>query len=144
VRCSALKPALVALAAAALLPAGALAANPHGGGPPPKTTTAATTTASTTTTTATTEQHHGRGPSGGHGRQNGVHRTARGVVQSVGEGIVVIRQLDGSAVQVPYDAKTHFFVNGRRAKPGDVKAGYVLVASWRAGKPATTLHFLRG
>jgi hypothetical protein len=66
-----------------------------------------------------------------------------GVVQAVIPALVVVKQLDGSAVSVPYDKRTRISVNGKIVKIGEVKAGEVLDASWMAGKPATTLRFLR-
>ncbi len=88
----------------------------------------------------------------GHGRQTttattvtspGSALTVQGVVQAVSPSTVLVKQLDGSAVIVPVDRRTQVFVNGRPAAWGDVKPGFVLIASWQAGKPATALHFLR-
>ncbi|HEY4346222.1 MAG TPA: hypothetical protein VGM80_01435 [Gaiellaceae bacterium] len=70
-------------------------------------------------------------------------QTAQGVVQTVTPAVVVIKQLDGKAVSVPYDKKTHFFLDRKPTRVGEVKAGFVLVAAWTAGKPATTLRFVR-
>ena len=67
----------------------------------------------------------------------------QGVVQSETAAVVVVRQLDGTTVNVPYDKKTQFFIDGKKAGADEVRSGYVLVASWSAGKPATTLRFLR-
>ena len=73
-----------------------------------------------------------------HGKQ-----TAQGVVQSVTAKAVALTQLDGTTVSVPIDRHTVLFVNGRRAELAAVKPGFVLDASWIAGKAATVLRFLR-
>ena len=65
-------------------------------------------------------------------------------MQSVGSTTVVVKQLDGSAVTVPVDRRTtQVFVNNKHAQWTDVKPGYVLSATWKAGKPAPTLRFSR-
>jgi hypothetical protein len=88
----------------------------------------------------------------GHGRQATTPTTVtspgsalavQGVVQAVSPSTVLVKQLDGSAVIVPVDRRTQVFVNGRPAAWADVKPGFVLIASWQAGKAATALHFLR-
>jgi hypothetical protein len=88
----------------------------------------------------------------GHGRQGTTATTVsspgsalavQGVVQSVSASAVLVKQLDGSAVIVPVDRRTQVFVNGKTAGWGDVKPGFVLIASWQAGRPASALHFLR-
>ncbi len=119
---------LVAPAAALADKPGSPPAQSHGGNPShgAPTTTTTTTTATTTTTPAV-----------------GSAQSARGVVQTVSSVAVVVRQLDGSAVIVPIDRKTHVFVNNKLTQWDDVRPGFVLVASWKAGKPATTLRFLR-
>ena len=74
----------------------------------------------------------------------GSSQAAQGIVQSVSGGSVVVKQLDGSTVTVPVDRKgTQVFVNNRHAQWSDVKPGYVLTASWKAGKPAPTLRITR-
>ena len=74
----------------------------------------------------------------------GSSQGAQGVVQSVGSTSVVVKQLDGSAVTVPVDRRTtQVFVNNKHAQWTDVKPGYVLSATWKAGKPAPTLRFSR-
>jgi hypothetical protein len=88
----------------------------------------------------------------GHGRavttvttvsSPGATLAVQGVVQAVSASTVLVKQLDGSAVIVPIDRRTQVYVNGRSAAWGDVKPGFVLIASWQAGKPATALRFLR-
>ena len=70
--------------------------------------------------------------------------SAQGVVQSVGSTTLVVRQLDGSTVTVPFDRRsTQFYVDNKHAQWTDVKPGYVLSATWKAGKPAPTLRFSR-
>jgi hypothetical protein len=74
----------------------------------------------------------------------GSSQSAQGVVQSVSSTAIVVRQLDGSTVTVPVDRRTtQLFVDNRRAQWSDLKPGYVLSASWKAGKPAPTLRFSR-
>ncbi len=74
----------------------------------------------------------------------GSSQGAQGVVQSVGSTSVVVKQLDGSVVTVPVDRRTtQVFVNNKHAQWTDVKPGYVLSATWKAGKPAPTLRFSR-
>ena len=82
----------------------------------------------TTTTTATPGSSQG----------------AQGVVQSVGSATVVVKQLDGSVVTVPVDRRTtQVFINNKHAQWIDVKPGYVLSATWKAGRPVPTLRFSR-
>ena len=45
----------------------------------------------------------------------GVTVSVQGVVQSVSPSTVLVKQLDGSAVIVPVDKTTQFFVNGKPA-----------------------------
>jgi hypothetical protein len=94
---------------------------------------------------------HSKGPND-HSRKSPVStvshptsgkQTVQGVVQSVGSGAVVVRQLDGAAVAVPFDRKTKITVDGRSARIVDVKPGFVLVVTWKAGRPVPTLRFLR-
>src|SRR4051794_30265644 len=63
----------------------------------------------------------------------GSNQRVQGVVQSLTLAAVVVKQLDGTTVNVPFDRKTVFFVNRKPAHPADVKPGYVLVATWKAG-----------
>jgi hypothetical protein len=70
-------------------------------------------------------------------------QSVQGVVQSVAPSTVVVRELDGTIVGVPIGARTKVTVDGKSARIGDVKPGYVLVATWKAGQPAPTLRFLR-
>jgi len=69
--------------------------------------------------------------------------SVQGVVQSVTPSTVVVRELDGTIVGVPISGRTKVTVDGKPARIGDVKPGYVLVATWKAGQPAPTLRFLR-
>lgn len=119
---------IAALLAAVALPAGALAAGSPGTGSHDHTSPVATKQAKPAPAP----------PSAASGRQS-----VQGVVQSLTPAAIVVKQLDGTTVSVPYDKKTHFFIEGKKAEVGDVKSGYVLVASWNAGKAATTLRFLR-
>jgi hypothetical protein len=88
-----------------------------------------------TTTTATTTAATTAPP--------GSSLSARGIVQSVSTSTVVVKQLDGSVVSVPVDRRTHVFVNNKPTQWTDVRPGFVLVASWKAGKPAPILRFVR-
>ena len=66
-----------------------------------------------------------------------------GIVQSVSAGTVVLRELDGSTVSVPVGSSTHVFVDGKRAKLGDVKPGFIASASVegrQAGSGARCVH----
>jgi hypothetical protein len=67
----------------------------------------------------------------------------QGVVQSVSASAVSVRLLDGTPSSVPYDKKTEVLVNGKTGRITDVRPGFVLVASWKAGKQATMLRFVR-
>jgi hypothetical protein len=69
-------------------------------------------------------------------------QTVQGVVQAVVAGAVVLRELDGSSVRVPVSPKTRVFVDGKRALLGDVEAGYVVIASWKARNPTSDLQAL--
>jgi hypothetical protein len=73
----------------------------------------------------------------------GSSQSAQGVVQSVSPSAVVVKQLDGKTITVPVDRKSQVFVNNKTAHWADVRPGFVLAASWKAGKPATTLRFVR-
>jgi hypothetical protein len=91
----------------------------------------------------------GKGPQAGkRGNQgapanSGITVSVQGVVQAVSSSTVLVKQLDGSAVVVPIDGTTHVYVNGKPAHWGEVKRGFVLIASWQSGRPAGTLRFLR-
>ena len=65
---------------------------------------------------------------------------AHGIVQSVGAKVVVVRELDGSSVDVPVAPSTRVFVDARRASLADVRPGFVASASWKAGKAAAQLQ----
>ena len=67
----------------------------------------------------------------------------QGVVQSVSGSAVLVRQLDGSTVTVAIDRGTKISVNSRFGKISDVKPGFVLVTTVKAGQPASVLRFLR-
>jgi hypothetical protein len=69
-------------------------------------------------------------------------QSVQGVVQAVVAGAVVLRELDGSSVRVPVGPKTRVFVDGKRALLGDVEAGYVVIASWKARNPTSDLQAL--
>jgi hypothetical protein len=66
--------------------------------------------------------------------------SARGIVQSVAAKAIVLRELDGTMVRVPVAPSTHVFLNGQRATLSVAQPGLVALASWKAGKPATSLQ----
>ena len=66
-----------------------------------------------------------------------------GVVQSVSGSGVSVKRLDGSSVTVPVERNTRVTIDGKPARLTDVRPGFVLSATWQAGKPATTLRFVR-
>jgi len=67
----------------------------------------------------------------------------QGVVQSVSISAVNVRQLDGSTVSVAIDRRTKITIGGRPGRITEVKPGFVLVTTVKAGQPASTLRFLR-
>jgi hypothetical protein len=67
-------------------------------------------------------------------------QTARGVVQSVSVRAVVLKQLDGSSVRVPVDARTRVFLDAKPAALRAVKPGFLVVAKWEAGKASQELQ----
>ena len=69
--------------------------------------------------------------------------SVQGVVQSVGASTVIVKQLDGSTVSVGIGKSTHVTVDGHPGKISDVKPGFVLVTTVKAGQPASALRFLR-
>ena len=69
--------------------------------------------------------------------------SVQGVVQSVVGSTVIVRQLDGSSVSIGLGKSTHITVDGRPGKISDVKPGFVLVTTIKAGQPTSTLRFLR-
>jgi len=69
-------------------------------------------------------------------------RSGQGIVLSVSARAVVLKELDGSTVSVPVDAKTRVLVDGKPASLRAVKPGFVAVAKWRAGKATQELQAL--
>jgi hypothetical protein len=67
-------------------------------------------------------------------------RSGQGIVQSVSARAVVLKELDGSTVSVPVDAKTRVLVDGKPASLRAVKPGFVVVAKWKAGKATQELQ----
>ncbi len=66
--------------------------------------------------------------------------THRGIVRVVSANAVVLRELDGSTVTVPVNAKTRVLIDGKPGSLDDVKPGFVAVATWQAGKSARVLQ----
>ena len=76
---------------------------------------------------------HGKPPTTpGHGAPSS--GSANGIAQTVGSTSVVLTQLDGSTVSISVVQSTRVYVNGSHATLGDVKPGFVISASWVAGK----------
>ena len=69
--------------------------------------------------------------------------SVQGVVQSAGGSAVVVKQLDGSTVSVGISRNTHITVDGHPSRVSDVKPGFVLVTTVKAGQAASTMRFLR-
>jgi hypothetical protein len=92
---------------------------------------------------ALADSPHSNSGKGSVSNRGGETQTVHGVVQAISTSVVFVRQLDGSAFSIAIDRKTRITVNGRSAKISDVKAGYILVATWRVGQPAAVLRFLR-
>ena len=68
--------------------------------------------------------------------------SGRGIVLSVSARAVVLKELDGSTVSVPVDAKTRVLVDGQPASLRAVKPGFVVFAEWRAGNATRELQAL--
>ncbi len=66
--------------------------------------------------------------------------TGQGIVQSVSARAVVLKELDGSTLRVPVDAKTRVLIDGKPASLRAVKPGFVAVANWKAGKATQELQ----
>jgi hypothetical protein len=64
----------------------------------------------------------------------------RGIVRLVSAKAVVLKELDGSTVTVPVDAKTRVLVDGKPGSLDEVKPGFVAVATWQAGQAARVLR----
>ena len=67
----------------------------------------------------------------------------QGVVQSVSGSAVIVRQLDGSSVSVGINRNTRVTIDRHSGKISEVKPGFVLVTTVKAGQPASTMRFLR-
>ena len=108
---------------------------------------AATLAAAALASSAPALAQSGKGPVKSTTQTTGSHSApvvrVQGVVQSVSASAVVVRQLDGSAVSAAIDRRTKITIDGRPGKIGDVKPGFVLVTTVKAGQPASTLRFLR-
>jgi hypothetical protein len=95
------------------------------------------------TTTVAPSSGGGSASRNGSAPGQGGSSSVQGVVQAIFSSTVLVKQLDGTAVVVPVDRHTQVFVNGRPAQWSDVKPGFVLIASWQAGRPPALLRFLR-
>jgi hypothetical protein len=67
-------------------------------------------------------------------------RTGTGIVQAVRRNAVLVRQLDGRALRVPVGPSTVVFVNGVLSRLGDLRPGFVVTFTVRAGRPATVIR----
>jgi hypothetical protein len=81
----------------------------------------------------------GKGPPA-HGAANIKAGHGEGIVQSVSGNAIVVRQLDGSTVNLTVTASTHVFVDGKSASVGDVNAGFVASAAWSTGGTTRVLQ----
>jgi hypothetical protein len=67
------------------------------------------------------------------------------IVASVGTGKIVVTSPDGSSTTIRVNNRTREFVDGKRARPQDVKPGYTVSTpsanSSRSGDTADELHF---
>jgi hypothetical protein len=75
-----------------------------------------------------------------HGAANIKAGHGEGIVQTVSGNAIVVRQLDGSTVNLTVTPGTHVFVDGKRASLGDINAGFVASAAWSAGGTARVLQ----
>ena len=82
----------------------------------------------------------GKNPPARGGAANVKAGRGEGIVQSVSANGVVLRQLDGSTVNISVGSSTQVFVDGKHALLTDVKAGYVASAAWKAGGMAHVLQ----
>jgi hypothetical protein len=75
-----------------------------------------------------------------HGPANIKAGHGEGIVQTVSGSTIVVRQLDGSALNLTVTPGTNVFVDGKRATLGDINAGFVASAAWSAGGTARVLQ----
>jgi hypothetical protein len=66
--------------------------------------------------------------------------TRRGIVQALSAKAITLKELDGTTLSVPVDAKTRVFINGKRALLREVRPGFAAIAKGKAGKPARELR----
>jgi hypothetical protein len=74
---------------------------------------------------------------------NGGSARATGVVQSVSERGIVLRELDGTTVAVAVGDGTAVTIDGAPAGLAEVHPGYVVVVEWAADGSAASLAFVR-
>jgi hypothetical protein len=74
----------------------------------------------------------GTTPTPGHGAPTS--GSANGIAQSIGAASIVLTELDGSTVSIAVTRSTRVFVDGIHASLGEVKPGFVVSATWLAGK----------
>lgn len=122
VRVAALAVALAAslMTAGASLAGGSAAPSTHPGNPGNSSNSTSKGKPPTTPTTP----GHGAPTSG----------SANGIAQSIGAASIVLTELDGSTVSITVTQRTRVFVNGSHASLDDVKPGFVVSATWVAGK----------
>ena len=77
---------------------------------------------------------------------SGQHAVRVGIVDALSDGVLDVTLSDGGTLSIPVNAKTHVFVDGKRATLAAVKTGYTVVIpanSSTGDKPARELRFLR-
>jgi endonuclease YncB( thermonuclease family) len=77
---------------------------------------------------------------------SGQHAVRVGIVDALSDGVLDVTLSDGGTLSIPVNAKTHVFVDGKRATLAAVKTGYTVVIpanSSKGDKPARELRFLR-
>lgn len=84
------------------------------------------------------------GPAGEPGGgANGGSAPATGVVQSVSDRGIVLRELDGTTVSVAAGNGTTVTIDGAPASLAEVRPGYVVEVEWAADGSAASLAFVR-
>jgi hypothetical protein len=94
-------------------------------------------------TGGTQQQPSGRPAVASAQTRSGGSDASDGVVQSVSQHSLVLRQLDGSTVTISISGQTTIYVNGAPGRIGDVRAGYVVVGDSSQGKSPGALYVVR-
>ena len=64
----------------------------------------------------------------------------RGVVQSVSQAQIVLRELDGSSVSLAVGPNTRVLLNGLPAQLGDIQPGFVAAVTHNGARPARVVR----